>query len=822
MRCGVLRRGMALAILFALLIPLLGGVITAEELTTETNQPTQAEPTEGEPTEGLPTEESTEGEPTEEEPTEEEPTEEEPTEEELTEAEPTEEPTETEPTEPEEELTEEELLAQYDFPEGWSRNALIFAVKNKLMIGDKNNDLRPKGKLTRAELAALMVRLLGASTKEDLSAYTDVSETAWYYEEMSAAVYLGIFKGTTATTLAPGTYITRQEVFTAFARTLGLVAENAETYRVYTDHNQVAVYARNAISALTEQGILHGVGNGRVAPRDPITREEAAQLFYALLDGICDRPEEIPASGRVLYRGSEPLPSELTLDGELILGCGLRGEQTLESCTISGRLLLRCEPGTAVDLRDCAIKELLVAAALNVTSDTEAETLLISGNGAKVSASAQRLHSAADAQITGDFTKVDISAGNLEICGDVTDTVMIRESAEGSTATFHGQVKQIHACADNGTVQGDGYAERIAVHGENVTVTLANGELANEPDYGLEGLAITVTGTAKVTPEMPTVTATATFTGFQAGWGCTEGARTCELRWYLGSTLLRTEESYLLKEGATSSCTYTFNFDSVLPEQQSLRVELICRDDTAKGEHRFAVESYDYYYRNALNTVETVKVEVTALRNTKLYTNSSLSSSFRSIPAGTVMTHYYYPGERGTQVHLADGTFGWIPYKDVEVSKKDYTQKTDYPLGTKEGFVDKKGYSSTTDYLIWVSLKTQRVNVFQGSKGDWTLIKSFAVSTGTNETPTIAGVFKIYYHHYSWRYYAGNYTVFKVTGYHNGHAFHTRPHAGINDPDSALTDPTIGSPSSHGCVRMYDEDAEYIYNLPTGTTVVVY
>ena len=699
---------------------------------------------------------------------------------------------------------------------------MLFAVKNKLMIGNADKDLMPGRKLTRGELATMMVRLLGARTKGDLSAYTDVSETAWYYEDMSAAVHLGIFKGTTATTLSPSTCVTRQEVFTAFARTLGLVAADEETYRVYVDSRQIAPYARNAVSVLTERGILQGVGGGKLSPTAYITREETAQMFRNLLDDICDDPAEVPETGRILYRGRKPLPADLQLDGDLIIGCGIAGEQTLEGLEISGMLLLRCVPQSAVTVAGGTVGELIVAAPLQITADAQIDKLLVSADGAEVLASASALHSAADAHVTGDFTNVDITSGTLTLEGDVAEQVTIHHSAAGEIATFHGQIKEIQASGNDGIVQGEGYAENIYLHGKNITVTLAHGEKISQPDYGLEGLKISLTGTASITIESPTLTAKAVFTGFQAGWGCAEGGRKCDLYWYLGSNLIREDKDFFLKEGATSSCTYTIDVKNTTSEQQTLRLEVVCKDEKVAAVHPFVVQGYAYYYRNALNLVETVKVEVVALRNTKLYTNSSLSRSFRNIPAGTVMSHYYYPGGSGTQVNLADGTFGWIPYRDVQVSTKDYTQKMDYHVGAKEGFVEKKGYSSTTGYLIWVSLKTQRVNIFKGKQGDWTLIKTCLAATGKNTTPTIGGVYKITYRHETWRFYGPNYTVFEVTGYYQGHAFHTRPHRGINDRNGELVDPNIGTPRSQGCIRLYDEDAKYIYGLPMGTTIVIY
>jgi len=54
----------------------------------------------------------------------------------------------------------------------------------------------------------------------------------------------------------------------------------------------------------------------------------------------------------------------------------------------------------------------------------------------------------------------------------------------------------------------------------------------------------------------------------------------------------------------------------------------------------------------------------------------------------------------------------------------------------------------------------------------------------------------------------------------SGYAFHSRLY---NPGHNYLTDPSIGFPVSHGCIRMYDEDVQWIYdNIPNNTSVVVF
>lgn len=189
---------------------------------------------------------------------------------------------------------------------------------------------------------------------------------------------------------------------------------------------------------------------------------------------------------------------------------------------------------------------------------------------------------------------------------------------------------------------------------------------------------------------------------------------------------------------------------------------------------------------------------------------------------------------KGTTVSVpASATVENYPAVDYETAaatvttgyKGDYTlawaKEHDYTDEVKTAWINGKGYSSETDYLIWVSIAMQRVNIFQGKQGGFELIKSSIVGTGAPGRGTPVGTYTTTYKQsYGWT--TSSYTVKPVVGFKlgTGYAFHSR----LYYPNSStIKDASIGYPISHGCVRMYDEDVNYIFdNIPVGTTVVVY
>ena len=174
-------------------------------------------------------------------------------------------------------------------------------------------------------------------------------------------------------------------------------------------------------------------------------------------------------------------------------------------------------------------------------------------------------------------------------------------------------------------------------------------------------------------------------------------------------------------------------------------------------------------------------------------------------------------------ITYADGTAPTKIFDTVQSSYKGNYKSSynpDYLDITKQNFVNSRGYSSNTQYLVWANLATQKVNVFQGSKGKWKLIKVFRCASGARATPTPQGVTYVTYKQTKWK--TDSYVCKPIVRFYpnTGYAFHSV----LYKPDeSGIKDGSIGFPVSHGCLRMKPSSIQWIYdNIPTKTTVVIY
>lgn len=129
-------------------------------------------------------------------------------------------------------------------------------------------------------------------------------------------------------------------------------------------------------------------------------------------------------------------------------------------------------------------------------------------------------------------------------------------------------------------------------------------------------------------------------------------------------------------------------------------------------------------------------------------------------------------------------------------------------------------FSSTTQYLILVDLANQKVGIYQGSKGKWTVSHTFVCSSGTaGENATPKGTYTIHERgkwFFSQSVQEGGEWWTQFSG---DFLFHSLP----MDKNHHVVDSTLGKPASHGCIRLAIANAKWIYdNIPRGTTVNIY
>ena len=247
----------------------------------------------------------------------------------------------------------------------WYQAALDFACDHRILLGDPSGNMMPNDNATRAQMAAMLVRVFGCTAGKDIAHFTDVSTTAWYYSELSTAAQMNIFNGYGDGTMGPNRSITRQEAMIVIARAFAVPDGTAADIQAFRDASSVGSWAVAKVGGLVKAGIVNG-DNGSLHPTASITRAEIAQMLYNLGLQFCSDAAALPASGRVIYTGAAPLTAD-AFTGTLYLG-GPAGRD-LGGMNITGTLVVRTDPngtvtvGGAVDTLAVAAEDTTVAGA---------------------------------------------------------------------------------------------------------------------------------------------------------------------------------------------------------------------------------------------------------------------------------------------------------------------------------------------------------------------------------------------------------------------------------------------------------------------------
>lgn len=735
----------------------------------------------------------------------------------------------------------------------WAYDALSRAVEDGLLQGDEGR-LLPSGSLTGAQMAAILNRVLDAQNTD--RTYPDTPAGQWYTLDAAKAASLGALPFDGSVDLnAP---VTRAQVFAALTAAFGLdeAAPDERVLDAFSDADTLTPAQRRAAAVLVRDGILSGSQDGTLQAARGITRAEFVSLIYRIWGGDYLEATHMPAApAETTPEPDEPQPDETPVTDETpeetapdtaaepdeaapsdetpadeepadqnpaapsdeTSGDAAPAEdetpaeledeeQTAPDAEQPGepaggrtvkpvylltempddfdrslayeRVVLRGEDmapvfteGDPVSIERLVIATTGDAFTLENGNGNSFDTVVVGGGTGAVTLEPG---TTSKVEITGSGRTIYLNgltldsllisgSGNTIVADSDTaiGNLRVTAGASGNKITVDGALKSADVAGPYTKLSGAGHAENIFVTAKRCEVSLEADTLDDSKvDNGLDGVKVTVTA-PKVAPGGE-ITATVSITGV-------DKSRICGAQWYydgqpeagFGNT------SFEIWEGRTSSYHRAVEFTRNMALEHTIGFVLT--------------------YQNTM-TGETEKIIAGA------------TAQIENYPA----SHY-------------------LPSPAEVLAKVNPTYRsgnTDYTDDEKVVFVNAKGYSSPTKYLLWVSRSAQMVNVFEGSQGNWELIHEFRCATGKSSSPTPVGVTYVTYKQTAWV--TSSYTCRPIVRFYpgTGYAFHSRLYyPGTN----TLKDASIGFPVSAGCVRMLDEGINWIYNnVPSKTTVVIY
>ena len=151
------------------------------------------------------------------------------------------------------------------------------------IVGYPDGNVKPEGNITRAEVATIFFRLLTDESRDEFwsqtNNYSDVSEDAWYNNAVSTLTNAGILDGYEDGTFKPDGNITRAEFATIAVRFFEATYDGGDLFSDIAGH-----WAQDYINEAANAGIVDGYPDGTFGPQKLITRAEAMTMVNRTID----------------------------------------------------------------------------------------------------------------------------------------------------------------------------------------------------------------------------------------------------------------------------------------------------------------------------------------------------------------------------------------------------------------------------------------------------------------------------------------------------------------------------------------------------------
>jgi hypothetical protein len=656
-----------------------------------------------------------------------------------------------------------------DITNHWAEDVLVTAVEYGMIQG-YGDRLSPDAHINTAQALAILTRILNVTETLDMSGL-NLNENAWYRDYVARAAHLGLISPSESRNfLEPAT---RQEAFYLISEAFALreAGVNLSVLNRFSDFGSIASDNRQAIASLINRGAVLGF-DGRLHPNDNITLAE----FLTVINRI-----------------TQTFSSASDVSGYISLGTVLRGSGYIDSATFSAPVWFDSD---SYDVRmvDFIAQDVVMRShhlnSLVFEGNTSIQRLVLASQSGNVDISqsdSNHINTLAIAggsgQVrAGGVNTVEITGnGRIVIINDDVDLILVSgrgnfiriendvnvgkiellDTATETALTVRGNVSDITASSRQARITGRGFVENISHDYSDIVVTVESGNITSNYDYGIYGTVINL-NTQSVLAIGETLRGDVELVNAPPGLYA-------ELVWYINGEEIR--RSFVGTSRGMVGITHDFGNYFGMSTQAEVTAEL--RYETRQGK---------------LQTItQTATVEI----------ENHPIEYFAAAVRERVTSHY-----------KGDFTTQWAYENDL----------TDIE---KELWINSGGYTSRTDYLVWMNLDYQRVNIFRWEDGEWRIIRTALGASGREPgqrtrtgVTTISGTQQLWW----WPTYIVRPIVRFWPG--TGHAFHSRP---LHPTTEEVIDSRIGFPVSLGCIRMYCEDIWFLYNyIPIGTTVVVF
>lgn len=231
------------------------------------------------------------------------------------------------------------FAAHTDIDKSWAKADIEKWSSKSIINGYSDGTFRPNNNITRAEFVAIMTRIFGYIDKT-ATKFPDVQSSSWYSDYVAKAYDAGIIKGYGDGTFKPDQKISREQAAVIINRAFAYETASKNAYTKFNDASKVSAWARDAVSSLTEKGIIQGRPGNVFDPLANITRAEVIHIVSKIAADLANKAGTYTqtVNGTLIVNTKDVVLKDMTVKGDLYIAHGAGdGNVTLDNVTVSGK-----------------------------------------------------------------------------------------------------------------------------------------------------------------------------------------------------------------------------------------------------------------------------------------------------------------------------------------------------------------------------------------------------------------------------------------------------------------------------------------------------
>ena len=182
-----------------------------------------------------------------------------------------------------------------DFADIKSLNANVqSAIKNLaakgVIKGTSETEFSPEKPITRAEVAALIVRILNVDDPNADGGFVDINRAEWFFGTAGSSKREGIIAGYEDNTFRGKVVIPKVQITSVVARTLktrlGYPDVSADILKEFSDNGSIPQWARADVAAALNSNMVIRRTDNSFEPNTEMTRGDAAVIIEKLFDKV--------------------------------------------------------------------------------------------------------------------------------------------------------------------------------------------------------------------------------------------------------------------------------------------------------------------------------------------------------------------------------------------------------------------------------------------------------------------------------------------------------------------------------------------------------